>query len=468
MSKNKIFSLIEDIQAKFIDFRFTDTGGKNHHITYSCDCLDKDLIKNGVMFDGSSIKGWKGINESDMILMPDAETACEDPFSAYPTVIVYCDVLEPSTGKAYSRDPRTTAKKAEEYLKYSGVGDTAYFGPELEFFCFDDVKFGQTPTSCFYKLTSEEDPQMSSQDINGGNTGHRPTTKGGYFPVSPIDSTADLRCEMIENLNAIGLTAELHHHEVAPSQNEIGFKFSTLVDTADNVQRYKYVVQNTAHAYGKSVTFMPKPVHNDNGTGMHTHQSIWKDGKPVFAGNGYADLSETCLYYIGGIIKHAKAINAFANASTNSYKRLVPGYEAPVLLAYSSRNRSASIRIPYVSSSKAKRIEVRFPDPTANPYLAFSAMLMAGLDGIENKIHPGEAMDKNLYDLPAEELKDVPAVASNLREALQALDKDRDFLKKGDVMTDDQIDAYISLKMEEIDAVEQSPHPAEFKLYYSV
>lgn len=463
-----ILEKIKEEGVEFVDFRFTDPRGKNHHTTYVAAEVDEDVLEEGVMFDGSSINGWKGINESDMILMPDFSTAVMDPFTSKPTLILFCDIIEPATGQGYIRDPRSTAKAAEEYLKYTGIGDTAYFGPEPEFFVFDDVKFKQSATTSFYKVTSDENPDSSDADMDGRNHGHRPRTKGGYFPVQPVDSLAEIRGEMTTLLNVMGVESVLHHHEVAPSQCELGVKFSTLTATADNVQKYKYVVHNVAHAFGKTATFMPKPVFGDNGSGMHVHQSIWKEGKPLFAGDGYADLSEEALYYIGGIIKHAKALNAFTNPTTNSYKRLVPGYEAPVLLAYSARNRSASIRIPYVASPKGKRIEARFPDPAANPYLAFAALLMAGLDGIENKIHPGEAMDKNLYDLPPEELKDVPTVAGSLREALGALDADRDFLKKGDVFTDDQIDAYIALKEEENLAYETAPHPMEFQLYYSV
>jgi glutamine synthetase len=468
MSAASVLEMIKKNEAQFVDFRFTDPRGKWQHTTYIANKVDASAFEDGIMFDGSSIAGWKAINESDMILMPDTSTAFMDPFTAQPTVVIFCDIVEPSSGQNYTRDPRSTAKRAEAYLKYTGIGDTAYFGPELEFFMFDDVRFDQGMFDSFVHIESEENPSNSGKAYPQGNMGHRPGIKGGYFPVAPVDSAQDIRGEMLTTLTEVGLTPVLHHHEVAPSQHELGFDFSTLTYTADNVQKYKYVIHNVAHGYGKTVTFMPKPVQGDNGSGMHVHQSIWKDGKPLFAGNGYADLSETCLYYIGGIIKHAKALNAITNASTNSYKRLVPGYEAPVLLAYSSRNRSASIRIPYVASPKAKRIETRFPDSTANPYLAFSALLMAGLDGIENKIHPGEAMDKNLYDLPPEELKDIPTVARSLREACEALDKDRAFLKKGDVFTDDQIDALIALKMEEIEKWEMAPHPVEFKLYYSV
>jgi len=465
---DKFFDLIKKHDVQFVDFRFTDPRGKWQHTTYIADKVNKDTFVDGVMFDGSSIAGWKSINESDMILMPDANTAFLDPFTAQPTIVLFCDVIEPATGQSYGRDPRSTAKRAEAYLKYTGIGDTAYFGPELEFFVFDDVRFDHGMFGAFYELDSEESPNNSGKRYDANNLGHRPVVKGGYFPVPPVDSAQDLRGEMLSTLKDVGITPVLHHHEVAPSQDELRFDLSNLTATADNVQKYKYVIHNVAHTYGKTATFMPKPIAGDNGSGMHVHQSIWKDNKPLFAGNGYADLSELCLYYIGGIIKHAKALNAICNASTNSYKRLVPGYEAPVLLAYSSRNRSASIRIPYVASPKAKRIETRFPDSTSNPYLTFAALLMAGLDGIENKIHPGDAMDKNLYDLPPEELKEVPHVSRSLREAVEALDKDRAFLKKGDVFSDDQINAYIDLKMEEILKWEMAPHPVEFKMYYSV
>jgi len=467
MSAKDVLKMIKDNECAFVDFRFTDPRGKWQHTTYMANKVDEASFEDGIMFDGSSIAGWKSINESDMILMPDTKTVFMDPFTAQPTLVINCDIIEPSTGQSYGRDPRSTAKKAEAYLKYTGIGDTAYFGPELEFFMFDDVRFDQGMFGGFYDLQSEESPSNSGKAYDHGNLGHRPGIKGGYFPVAPVDSAVDIRGEMLATLAEVGITPVLHHHEVAPSQHELGFDFSTMTLTADNVQKYKYVIHNVAHTYGKTVTFMPKPVYGDNGSGMHVHQSIWKDGKPLFAGNGYADLSEMCLYYIGGIIKHAKALNAITNGSTNSYKRLVPGYEAPVLLAYSSRNRSASIRIPYVSSPKAKRIETRFPDSSGNPYLTFAALLMAGLDGIENKIHPGDAMDKNLYDLPPEELKDIPTVCGSLREALDALDKDRAFLKKGDVFSDDQINSYIDLKMEELLKWETTPSPIEFKMYYS-
>ncbi len=469
MSDTKHFlTFLEENEAAFVDFRFTDSRGKWQHTTMTADQVDEAILSDGLMFDGSSIAGWKAINESDMILQPDMSTVIMDPFSAQPTAIVCCDIVEPSTGQGYGRDPRSTAKRAESYLQYSGIGEQAFFGPELEFFVFDDVRFHVGMNGCFAEVDSEEGPYNSGTEYHTGNLGHRPKVKGGYFPVPPVDSLSDLRAEMLTTLRDVGVKPILHHHEVAPSQCELGFAFDTLVQTADNVQKYKYVVHNVASSYGKTATFMPKPISDDNGSGMHTHQSIWKGDTPLFAGNGYADLSETALYYVGGIIKHARAINAFTNASTNSYKRLIPGFEAPVLLAYSARNRSASIRIPYTASPKGKRIEARFPDPTANPYYAFAAMLMAGIDGIENRIHPGEAMDKNLYDLPPEELQDVPTVARSLRDALEALDADRDFLKKGDVFTDDQIDAYIALKMEEVEDTENTPHPVEFKNYFSI
>jgi glutamine synthetase len=454
MDAKQVLALIKEKDVKFVDFRFTDPRGKWQHTARMASATDEDTFTDGVMFDGSSIAGWKAINESDMILMPDTSTAVLDPFAAQTTLIVNCDVVEPSTGQLYSRCPRSTAKRAEAFMKSSGIGDTAVFGPELEFFVFDDVRFDVQMQGNFYKVTSSESPWNTGAEFEGGNMAHRPGVKGGYFPVQPVDSHNDLRAEMMSVCTDMGITMEIHHHEVAPAQNELGFRFDTLVKTADNVQKYKYTLHNVAHSYGKTLTFMPKPIYGDNGSGMHTHQSIWKDGKPLFAGSGYADLSETALYYIGGIIKHAKGV--------------IPGFEAPVLLAYSSRNRSASCRIPYASSPKGKRVEVRFPDPSANPYLAFAAMLMAGIDGINNKIHPGDPMDKNLYDLPPEELSKVPTVAGSLREALNALDADRTFLTKGGVFTDDQIDAYMELKWEEVYNWEHHPAPIEYKMYYSI
>ena len=468
MSVEKVMKLIKDNEVKYVDLRFTDSRGKWHHVAQEIGTMDESAFADGIMFDGSSIAGWKGINESDMILMPDTATAVMDPFSAQPSLIIVCDVIEPSTGQGYSRDPRSVAKRVEAYLKSSGIGDTAYIGPEAEFFVFDDVRYEVGMNTGFYKLDSEEGPWGTGRELEMGNRGHRPPVKGGYFPVPPLDSGSDLRAEMLSFIKEMGVTVEKHHHEVAPAQHELGIKFDTLVKCADAMQIYKYCVHMVADNYGKSATFMPKPIKGDNGSGMHVHQSIWKGGKPLFAGSGYADLSDTALYYIGGIIKHAKSLNAFTNPLTNSYKRLIPGFEAPVLLAYSARNRSASCRIPYVASPNGKRVEVRFPDPGANPYLAYAAMLMAGLDGIENRIHPGDPMDKNLYDLPPEELKNVPTVCGSLREALQSLDADRAYLKKGDVFSDDLIDAYLELKWEEVYAFEHTPHPIEFQMYYSV
>ena len=467
MDAKAVLAMIKEKDVKFVDFRFTDPRGKWQHTARMASATDEDTFADGVMFDGSSISGWKAINESDMILMPDPSTAVLDPFTAQTTLIITCDVIEPSTGQLYARCPRSTAKRAEAYMKSAGIGDTAVFGPELEFFVFDDVKYKVEMSGSSFSISSNESPWNTNAEIEGGNLAHRPGVKGGYFPVQPVDTHNDLRAEMMSVCTDMGLTMEIHHHEVAPAQNELGFRFDTLIKTADNVQKYKYTLHNVAHSYGKTLTFMPKPLYGDNGSGMHCHQSIWKDGKPMFAGNKYADLSDMCLHYIGGILKHAKSINAFTNPTTNSYKRLVPGYEAPVLLAYSARNRSASCRIPHVTSPKAKRIEIRFPDPAANPYLGFAAMLMAGLDGIANKINPGEPMDKNLYDLPPAELAKIPTVCGSLREALDCMDKDREYLKKGGVFTDDMLDAYIELKMAEVERTEMTPHPVEFDMYYS-
>ena len=462
-------ALIKEHDIKWVDLRFTDTKGKEQHVSIPASAVDEEFFETGQMFDGSSIGGWKGINESDMILMPEDGTAYVDPFTEDPTLVLRCDVIEPATMQGYERDPRSIAKRAEAYLKSTGLGDTAFFGPEPEFFVFDEVKFGNEMNGSFFKINSEEGAWASSEDFEGGNMGHRPRVKGGYFPVPPVDSFHDLRAAMCNTLEAVGQEVEVHHHEVANAgQNAIGVKFNTLVKKADEVQTMKYVIHNVAHAYGKTATFMPKPMAGDNGSGMHVHQSFWKDGKNMFAGDEYAGLSETALFYIGGVIKHARALNAFTNASTNSYKRLVPGFEAPVMLAYSARNRSASLRIPYTANPKGKRVETRFPDPTANPYLAFSALLMAGLDGIRNRIHPGEALDKNLYDLPPEEAKEVPTVATSLEQALEALDADRAFLTEGGVFSDETIDAYIALKMEEVNEVRMVPSPVEYALYYSL
>lgn len=465
----RTLNLIKDNDIRWVDLRFTDTRGKEQHVSIPASQVDEDFFEDGKMFDGSSIAGWKGINESDMILMPDDSTSVLDPFTDDATIILRCDVVEPSTMQGYERDPRSVAKRAEAYLASTGLGDTAFFGPEPEFFVFDDVKYKVEMQGASYEINSEEAAWASGDSFDEGNTGHRPGVKGGYFPVPPVDSLHDIRAAMCSAMEQMGLDVEVHHHEVGTAgQCEIGVRFNTLVTKADEVQILKYCVHNVAHAYGKTATFMPKPLVGDNGSGMHVHQSVSKDGVNTFAGDEYAGLSETALYYIGGIIKHARAINAFANASTNSYKRLVPGFEAPVMLAYSARNRSASIRIPYEPSPKGKRIEVRFGDPTANPYLCFAAMLMAGIDGIQNKIHPGDAADKDLYDLPAEEAAEIPTVASTLEMALEALDADRDFLTAGGVFTNDMIDGYIELKSEEVERLNMTTHPVEFDMYYSV
>lgn len=469
MSVENVFKLIEENEVKFVDLRFTDTKGKEQHVSIPVNQIDADFFEDGKMFDGSSIQGWKGINESDMILMPDANTAVMDPFTTDSTLIVRCDIIEPATMEGYDRDPRSIAKRAKAYMQSTGIADDVFFGPEPEFFMFDDVRFKTDMSGSMYKIDDVEAAWNSDKEYEGGNKGHRPGVKGGYFPVSPVDSSQDIRSAMCLVLEEMGQTVEAHHHEVATcGQNELATKFNSIVEKADEVQVQKYVIHNVAHAFGKTVTFMPKPLVGDNGSGMHCHQSLSKDGVNLFAGDKYGGLSEIALYYIGGIIKHARALNAFTNASTNSYKRLVPHFEAPVMLAYSARNRSASIRIPVVPSPKGRRIEVRFPDPTANPYLAFSAMLMAGLDGIKNKIHPGEAMDKDLYDLPPEEANEIPTVATSLEQALQCLDQDREFLTSGGVFSDDFINSYIDLKMAEVQRVNMTTHPLEFELYYSV
>lgn len=469
MPKKDIFKLIEENEVSFVDLRFTDTKGKEQHITLPSHCVDEDFLEEGKMFDGSSISGWKGVNESDMILMPDMETAVMDPFCEDATLNLRCDILEPATMQGYDRDPRSVAKRAEAYLKSTGIADAAYFGPEPEFFLFDDVRFSIDMKGASYQIDSNEAAWNSERRYDDGNMGHRPRIKGGYFPVPPVDSSQDIRSQMCLVLEELGIKTEAHHHEVATAnQNEIATKFNTLVLKADETQILKYVVHNVAHAYGKTATFMPKPLVGDNGNGMHVHQSLSKNGSNIFAGNKYGGLSEEALFYIGGIIKHARAINALSNPSTNSYKRLVPGFEAPVMLAYSAKNRSASIRIPHVPSEKGRRIEVRFPDPTANPYLAYSAMLMAGLDGIQNKIHPGDAMDKDLYDLPTEEAAKISTVASSLEMALKALDNDREFLTCGGVFSNDYIDSYIKLKLQDVEYVNITTHPAEFDMYYSL
>ncbi len=467
MSIEAVLKQIKDEDIAYVDIRFTDTRGKVQHVTVDCDLVDEDFLEEGFMFDGSSIEGWKSIENSDMKLMPDTTSTYLDPFYAEKTLCIHCSIVEPDTGEAYERDPRGTAQKAEAYLKASGIGDVAYMGPEAEFFLFDDVRYSNTMNKVSFEVDATDAAWNTDTEYEMGNMGHRPGVKGGYFPVNPIDEAQDLRGEMLSTMKRLGMKVDKHHHEVASCQHELGLIFDSLTKQADELQKYKYVIHNVAHAYGKSATFMPKPIYGDNGTGMHVNMSIWKDGKPLFAGDKYADLSQEALYFIGGILKHAKALNAFTNPSTNSYKRLIPGFEAPVLRAYSARNRSGCVRIPWTESPKAKRVEARFPDPSANPYLCFAALLMAGLDGIKNKIDPGEAMDKNLYDLPAEELADIPTVCGSLREALEELQANGDFLLAGDVFTKDQIEGYVALKMEEVELYEHTPHPVEYGMYYS-
>ncbi|KAF0808205.1 glutamine synthetase, type I [Alcanivorax sp. S71-1-4] len=465
----KTLKLIKENDVKWVDLRFTDSRGKEQHVTYPASDVDDDFFQDGKMFDGSSISGWKGINESDMILMPDDDSAVIDPFTDVATVNLRCNIVEPTTMQGYDRDPRSIAQRAEEYLKSTGIADTALFGPEPEFFVFDGVKWNSAMNAQSYEIYSEEAAWVAGEDFDKNNIGHRPRVKGGYFPVPPVDSLHDLRAAMCAAMEQMELRVEVHHHEVATAgQCEIGVGAATLTRKADEVQILKYCIHNVAHAYGKTATFMPKPLIGDNGSGMHVHQSLSKDGKNLFAGDVYGGLSEMAIYYIGGIIKHARALNALTNPSTNSYKRLVPGFEAPVMLAYSARNRSASIRIPFVPNPKGRRIETRFPDPAANPYLCFAALLMAGLDGIQNKIHPGEAMDKDLYDLPAEEAKSIPTVAHTLTMALDELEADHEFLLKGDVFSKDMLDAYIELKRQDIERLNMTPHPVEFDMYYSV
>ena len=464
---NKVFDLIQEHDIQYIDVRFSDMKGVWHHMAMDVSAVDQKMFDEGIMFDGSSIPGWKAIHESDMKLMPDAQSVVVDPFTAQPSLVVICDVVDPITGKPYDRDPRSIAKAAEAYVRSSHIAETAYFGPEAEFFIFDDVRFAHNQDHVFYRIDSEELPNNSGRDYEGGNLGHRPSAKGGYFPCAPVDALVDIRAEMLSRMKEMGIPVEKHHHEVAPAQCELGILYGTLVETADRMQLYKYVVRNVAQSYNKTATFMAKPMAGDNGSGMHVHQSLWKNGQPMFAGSEYAGLSQEALWYIGGIIKHGRAINAFTNPTTNSYKRLIPGFEAPVVLAYSSRNRSVSCRIPHYESPKAKRVEVRFPDPTANPYLAFAAMVMAGLDGIQNKIDPGAAMDRNLYDASDEEMKSLPTVCSSLRQALDALEKDHTFLTQGGVFSKGMIESYIAMKMEEVKLYETSPHPVEYKLYFS-
>ena len=462
-----VLELITDEDVDYVDLRFTDPRGKLQHVTIGADHVDEDFFEDGFMFDGSSIAGWKSIEVSDMKMMADPNSVYLDPFYAERTACMHCCVVEPDTGEPYLRDPRSTAEKAEMFLKSTGIGDVAYFGPEAEFFIFDDVRYSNSINKVSYEVDALDASWNTDTAYSMGNTGHRPGVKGGYFPVNPVDSGQDIRSEMLSTMSEMGMKVDKHHHEVASCQHELGLIFSSLTDQGDQLQKYKYVVANVAHSYGKTATFMPKPIAGDNGTGMHVNMSIWKDGAPVFAGNKYADLSDEGLWFIGGILKHSKALNAFTNPTTNSYKRLIPGFEAPVLRAYSARNRSGCVRIPWTESPKAKRVEARFPDPLANPYLCFASLLMAGVDGIRNKVDPGEAMDKNLYDLPPEELEGIPTVCSSLREALECLNDDFEFLLAGDVFNRDQIDGYCELKWEEVFAFEHTPHPVEFEMYYS-
>ena len=467
MTVAKVLKLMKDEEVAYVDIRFTDPRGKLQHVTVVSDLMDEDFLEEGFMFDGSSIAGWKSIDKSDMKLIPDTESVYVDPFYAEKTICIHCNVVEPDTGEAYDRDPRGTAEKAEAYLKSTGIGDTAYFGPEAEFFVFDDVRFQVSVNKVSYQVDAIDGSWNTDAEFEMGNTGHRPGLKGGYFPVNPIDDAQDMRGEMLSTMKRMGMKVDKHHHEVASCQHELGLIFGTLTTQADEIQKYKYVVHNVAQAYGKSATFMPKPIFGDNGSGMHVNMSIFKDGKPLFAGDKYADLSQEALYFIGGILKHAKSLNAITNPTTNSYKRLVPGFEAPVLRAYSASNRSGAVRIPWAENPKAKRVEARFPDPAANPYLAFAALLMAGLDGIKNKIDPGAASDKDLYDLPPEELAGIPTVCGSLREALNELEADHEYLLQGDVFTKGQLDGYMAIKWEEVYAYEQTPHPIEYKHYYS-
>ncbi len=467
MSTDKVLKLIKDEDIEYVDIRFTDPRGRLQHVTVMSDLVDEEFLEEGFMFDGSSIAGWKSIDQSDMKLMPDTESGYIDPFYAEKTLCLHCNVVEPDTGEPYSRDPRGTAVKAEAYLKSTGIGDTAYFGPEAEFFIFDDVRFSVKMNKVSYEIDAIDGAWNSDTEYEMGNMGHRPGVKGGYFPVNPTDAGQDIRGEMLSTMKRMGMKVDKHHHEVASCQHELGMIFGGLTEQGDNIQKYKYVIHNVAHAYGRTATFMPKPIKGDNGTGMHVNMSIWKDGKPLFAGDKYADLSQEALWFIGGILKHAKSLNAITNPSTNSYKRLIPGFEAPVLRAYSARNRSGCVRIPWTESPKAKRVEARFPDPSANPYLCFAALLMAGLDGIKNKIDPGPASDKDLYDLPPEELAEIPTVCGSLREALESLAADHDFLLAGDVFTKDQLEGYMALKWEEVYAYEHTPHPVEYQYYYS-
>ena len=469
MSIENVLKLVKDHAIEFVDLRFADMRGVQHHVTFPANIIDESLFEDGRMFDGSSITGWRGIQNSDMVLLPDASTAVIDPFTMHPTLILTCDILDPATMQAYSRDPRGVARRAEAYLKASGIADQAFFGPEPEFFIFDSVRFANEMGHTFFQVDSEEAHWNSGRDYDGRNHGYRPMVKGGYFPVAPLDSLHDIRAEMCKTLTDAGIEVEVHHHEVANAgQCEIGTRFDTLVKKSDDLLTMKYIIKQVAHREGKTVTFMPKPIVGDNGSGMHVHMSLAKGGQNLFSGDGYGGLSQMALWYIGGIFKHARAINAFTNSTTNSYKRLVPGYEAPVMLAYSASNRSASCRIPHVANPKARRIEIRFPDPMNSGYLIFAALMMAGLDGIKNQIDPGSPSDKDLYDLPPEEEKNIPTVCHSLDQALEALDKDREFLKAGGVFTDDFIDAYIGMKHKEVTAFRAATHPLEYQMYYTI
>jgi glutamine synthetase len=471
MNAKQVLEYAKKNNVVMFDLRFTDWPGVQQHCSYPVSEIDESVFEDGLGFDGSSIRGWQAIHESDMLMIPDPDTAFIDPFFSRPTLVMICDVVDPITRENYSRDPRWIGKKAENFLKQSGIGDTAYFGPEAEFFIFNSARFATSPNEGFYHIDSIEGKWNTGAEEGGSNLAHKPRYKEGYFPLPPVDTMQDIRTEMVLEMEKLGIQVEAHHHEVGTGgQAEIDMKFTTLVQMADQLLNYKYIVKNVARRNGMTATFMPKPLFEDNGSGMHTHQSVWKDGKPLFAGDGYGGFSQLGLHYVGGILKHSRAIAAFSNPTTNSYKRLVPGYEAPVNLAISTRNRSASCRIPmYSDNPKAKRIEVRYPDPSCNPYLAFAAMLMAGLDGVDNKIDPGEPLDKNIYALSPQEVEGIPVMPSSLDEALTELEGDHDFLLRGDVFTEDALQTWIEYKREnEIAPVRERPHPHEFELYYDI
>ncbi len=459
---------VSEYSVSFVSFRFTDTRGKLLQIDFDVESIDASLIHEGISFDGSSVEGWEDVHSSDMLLKPDLSSCFIDPFPAQTTAVILCDVIDPKSGDNYSKDPRSIAKSAERYLRESGLGELAYFGPEVEFFVFDDVRYQVSAHEMSYSFDAREGPHNSIRNFTSGNNAYRPKTKAAYGESAPMDNLTDFRAELLKLLKAMNIKTTLHHHEVAPSQCELGIKYSTLTQSADNVVKYKYGVRNAACNHGKTATFMPKPVLDDNGSGMHVHQSIFSGGQNQFYNEGgYDDLSQLAMYYIGGILKHARAINAFSNPTTNSYKRLVPGYEAPVVRAYSAKNRSVAIRIPYDKAISAKRIEIRFPDPTANPYLTFSAMLMAGIDGIKNQIDPGEAIDENVYNYPENKLRELPHLASDLGQAIKALEEDKDFLLAGGVFTEEQLQHYINLRRHENNLLKRTPHPIEYELYYN-